>query len=127
MEAPASCIQAKCLGSPDEVRSFEKGQMDVVSLGEITVGKAVFKSGRRWSECVKPIAGTDSCHVPHVGYVVSGRMKVLMDDGAEMEHGPDDAIAIPPGHDAWILGDEACVVLDFAGADQYAKGASQDR
>jgi len=72
---------------------------------------------------VKPIAGTDSCQVPHVGYVFSGRMKVVLDEGAEMECGPDDALVIPPGHDAWIVGDEPCVVLDFAGADEYAKRA----
>ncbi len=61
--------------------------------------------------------------MPHVGYVISGRMKVVMDDGSEMEYGPDDALVIPPGHDAWIVGEEPCVILDFAGADEYAKGA----
>ena len=61
--------------------------------------------------------------MPHVGYVISGRMKVVMDDGSEMECGPEDALVIPPGHDAWIVGDEPCVILDFAGADEYAKGA----
>jgi mannose-6-phosphate isomerase-like protein (cupin superfamily) len=110
-------------GPPDEVRSFDKGRMDVVTLDNVTVGKATFEPGWRWSEAVKPIAGTDSCQVPHVGYVISGRMKVVMDDGAEMECGPNDALVIPPGHDAWIVGDEPCVILDFAGADEYAKGA----
>jgi len=125
MEQPAAqTVQRKGLDSPDEVRSFDKGRMDVVTLGNVTVGRAVFEPGWRWSECVKPIAGTDSCQVPHVGYVVSGRMKVVMDDGAEEEFGPNDALVIPPGHDAWILGEEPCVVLDFAGADEYAKGAS---
>jgi hypothetical protein len=123
MEAPASGLQGKNLGSPDEIRSFDKGRMDVVTLGNVTVGRAVFEPGWKWSECVKPIAGTDSCQVPHVGYVISGRMKVVMDDGSELEYGPDDAIVIPPGHDAWIVGEETCVVLDFSGADQYAKGA----
>ena len=124
MQAPAR-MQSKNLDSPDEVRSFEKGRMDVVTLGDVTVGRAVFEPGWKWSECVKPIAGTDSCQVAHVGYVVSGRMKVHMDDGAEREFGPGDAGTIPPGHDAWIEGDEPCVWLDFAGAEHYAKGASQ--
>jgi hypothetical protein len=121
MEAPARSIQGKNLGSPDETRSFDKGKMDVVTLDNVTVGKAVFEPGWKWSECVKPIAGTDSCQVPHVGYLISGRMKVVMDDGSDEEFGPDDAVVIPPGHDAWILGDEPCVILDFAGANQYAK------
>lgn len=125
MEAPARSIEGKNLGSPDETRSFDKGKMDVVTLDDVTVGKAVFEPGWKWSECVKPLAGTDSCQVPHVGYVISGRMKVVMDDGSEEEFGPDDALVIPPGHDAWILGDEPCVILDFAGADQYAKESSR--
>ena len=125
MEAPARGIQGKNLGSPDETRSFDKGKMDVVTLDNVTVGRAVFEPGWKWSECVKPIAGTESCEVAHVGYVVSGRMKVVMDDGSEMEYGAEDALVIPPGHDAWIVGDEPCTVLDFAGADEYAKGASE--
>ena len=125
MEAPAR-MQSKNLESPDEVRSFEKGRMDVVNLGEdVVAGRAVFEPGWRWSEHVKPVAGTDSCQVPHVGYVISGRLVVRMDDGSEQEIGPGDAVAIPPGHDAWTVGDEACTMLDFSGADRYAKGASQ--
>jgi cupin domain len=123
MEAPARNLVGKNLGSPDETRSFDKGKMDVVTLDNVTVGRAVFESGWKWSECVKPVAGTDSCQVPHVGYVVSGRINVVMDDGQEQEYGPGDAVVIPPGHDAWTVGDEACVMLDFAGADEYAKGA----
>ncbi len=123
MEAPAGSIQGKNLGSPDEVRSFDKGKMDVVTLDRVTVGLATFEPGWQWSECVKPIAGTDSCQVPHVGYVLSGRIKVVMDDGSEEEFGPDDAVVIPPGHDAWTVGEVPCVMLDFAGADEYATGA----
>ena len=73
---------------------------------------------------VKPIAGTDSCQVHHVGYVLSGRMKVVMDDGTETEASAGDAAVIPPGHDAWIVGDEPCVWLEFTGAYRYATGAS---
>ena len=123
VEAPAGGIQGKNLGSPDEVRSFDKGKMDVVTLGNVTVGLATFEPGWQWSECVKPVAGTDSRQVPHVGYVLSGQIKVVMDDGSEEDFSPDDAVVIPPGHDAWVVGDEPCVMLDFAGADEYAKGA----
>lgn len=124
MAQPTS-VQGKNLSSPDETRSFDNGKMEVVSLGNVTVGRAVFEPGWRWSENVKPIAGTESCQVPHAGYCISGRMKVVMDDGSELEIGPEDAAVIPPGHDAWIVGDEPCVWVEFSGAEQYAKGASQ--
>jgi quercetin dioxygenase-like cupin family protein len=124
MDAPVSGgMQGKSLNSPDETRSFGNGKMDVVELGNVTVGRATFEPGWRWSEHVKPIAGTESCQVPHVGYVISGRMGVVMDDGTEHEFGPDEALVIPPGHDAWTVGGEPCIVLDFSGADEYAKGA----
>ena len=124
MDAPVSGgMQGKSLNSPDETRSFDNGKMDVVELGNVTVGRATFEPGWRWSEHVKPIAGTDSCQVPHVGYVISGRMAVVMDEGTEHEFGPDEALVIPPGHDAWTVGEEPCIVLDFSGADEYAKGA----
>ena len=91
MQAPAS-MQSKNLGSPEEVRSFENGKMDVVTIGDVVVGRAVFEPGWQWSKHVKPVAGTDSCQVPHVGYVVSGRLVVRMDDGLEQEIGPGDAV-----------------------------------
>ena len=123
MEAPVGGMQGKNLDSPDETRSFDHGKMDVVELGNVTVGRATFEPGWRWSEHVKPIAGTDSCQVPHVGYIISGRLGTAMDDGTEQEFGPGEAFVIPPGHDGWAVGDEPCIALDFAGADEYAKGA----
>jgi quercetin dioxygenase-like cupin family protein len=115
-------LEVKNFDSPDETRPFEgKGQAEVVMLAGHTVGKATFEPGWRWSENVKPIAGTDSCQVSHLGYVMSGRMRVFMDDGSESEVGPGDAFAIPPGHDADVPGDEACVVLDFGEIGEYAK------
>ncbi|MBI4171268.1 MAG: cupin domain-containing protein [Actinobacteria bacterium] len=107
---------------PDETRPFkDKGRMEVVRFGDTIVGKGTFEPGWRWSEHVKPIAGTDSCLVQHVGYVLSGRMKVVMDDGAEAEVGPGDAFVMPPGHDAWTVGTEPCVLLDFGGISGYAQ------
>ena len=115
-------IQRKSLGEPEEVRSFEgHGHVDVVHLQTCDVGLGTFEPGWRWSEDVKPIAGTDSCQVAHIGYVLSGRMHVVMDDGNEIDVGPGDACDIPPGHDAWTLGDEACVMVDFGGLAGYAK------
>ncbi|MGH3660368.1 MAG: cupin domain-containing protein [Micromonosporaceae bacterium] len=112
----------KNLDKPDEVRPFEgKGHADVVMVGGQPVARGTFESGWRWSANVKPIAGTDSCQVSHRIYVQSGRMRITMDDGTVDEVGPGDAVAIPPGHDAEVLGDEACVALDFGEIDEYAK------
>lgn len=114
--------QKKTLDKPDETRPVEKGKVEVVELDSGAVMRATFEPGWRWSECVKPIVGGDSCQVDHVGYCISGQMHVQMDDGEEMEFGAGDAVHIPPGHDAWIIGDEAYVGVDFApGAKEYAK------
>ena len=109
------------LESPDETRTFDHGQVQVVKIGETTIGRYAFEPGWRWSESVKPIAKTDSCEVSHLGYVVSGRMKISMDDGSEAELGAGDLAAIPPGHDAEVIGDEPCVMLDFGEFGEYAK------
>jgi ethanolamine utilization protein EutQ (cupin superfamily) len=115
-------IEVKNFDSPDETRQFEgKGQADVVNVGGQVVGKATFEPGWKWSNNVKPIAQTDSCQVSHLVYVFSGRMRVYMDDGSESEMGPGDVIAIPPGHDAEVVGDEPCVFLDFGEFGDYAK------
>jgi quercetin dioxygenase-like cupin family protein len=117
-------LETKSLDSPDETRPFEKGRAEIVTLGGMTVGRGVFEPGWRWSEHVKPIAGTDSCEVAHTGYVVSGRLRVVMDDGSEGEVGAGDAYVIPPGHDAWTVGDETLVAVDFSGGmADYAKRA----
>jgi quercetin dioxygenase-like cupin family protein len=123
MPAAATGLRKFSLDSPEEVRPFEgdSGHLELVNLESGPVGRAVFKSGWRWSEHVKPIAKTDSCQAPHVGYFISGRMKVVMDDGTEDEFGPGDVMICPPGHDAWIIGDEDCVVIDWQGFADYAK------
>ncbi|WP_457030065.1 cupin domain-containing protein [Kitasatospora sp. P5_F3] len=113
----------KSLETPEEVRPFEagKGQLALVDLDGIALGRATFEPGWRWSEHVKPIAGTESCQSAHTGYCLSGRITVRMDDGEEQEFVPGDAMVIAPGHDAWVVGDEACVVLDWQGYTDYAK------
>jgi len=113
----------KSLNSPEETRPFEggKGQLELVNLDTGAVGRATFQPGWRWSEHIKPIARTDSCQAAHLGYFISGRMNVVMDDGEQMEFGPGDFSIIPPGHDAWIVGNEPCVVIDWQGFTEYAK------
>ena len=108
-------IEIKRFDSPDEHRSFEgNGGLDIVSVFGQTISRGTFEPGWKWSVNVKPIAGTDSCQVSHLGYCVSGRMRVVMDDGSDGECGPGDVIAIPPGHDAEVIGDEQVVTIDAA-------------
>jgi hypothetical protein len=115
-------VEVKNFDSPDEVRPFEgNGKASFVTVGGQTVGKGEFEPGWRWSDNVKPIAGTDSCQVSHLGYVISGRMRVMMDDGSEGTAGPGDVVALAPGHDAEVVGDETCVFLDFGEIADYAK------
>jgi uncharacterized cupin superfamily protein len=109
------------IDKPHETRPFrDHGHMDVVTLGDFTLGRGTFESGWRWSEDVKPIAGTDSCQVRHTGYCLSGSMTVKYDSGAEVTINPGDVIVLEPGHDAWTLGDEPCILLD-TGVAAYAK------
>ena len=116
-------MQKKSLNSsPDQTRTFEKGKIELTNFsGDVTVGRAIFEPGWSWEKCVKPIVKTNSCQAPHTMYVVSGRMMVVMDDGTEAESGPGDALIIPPGHNAWVVGNEPCVAIDFTGAKEYAK------
>ena len=108
----------KKLEKPDETRSFPKGRAEIFHSEEGTVGRVRFEAGWKWSECVKPIAGTRSCEVSHLGVVQSGRMHVRMDDGQGSEMGPGDLFAIPPGHDAWVVGDEAVVMVEWSGTSK---------
>jgi quercetin dioxygenase-like cupin family protein len=114
-------MERKSFDKPEETRAIRKGKIEVVKLGDTTVMRTVFEPGWRWSECVKPVVGTESCQVSHLMYVVSGRMGIRMDDGTEAEVGPGDVGVIPPGHDAWILGNEPFVGIDFQGGAVYAK------
>lgn len=122
MDSFSSKIQKKNLdSSPDDTRKFEKGKVEIVNFGNMTIGRAIFEPGWSWSKCVKPIVNTNSCQAPHTQYVISGRLKVVMDDGTEEEFGPGDAAIIPPGHDAWVVGNESVVAIDFTGLKDYAK------
>jgi hypothetical protein len=114
-------VQSRNFDSPDETRSPDKTKVDVVRMGDTTAGRFAFEPGWRWSECVKPVAGTDSCQLRHIGVVASGRLGIRHDDGTELEIGPGDVFAIPPGHDAEVTGNEPCVSLDFGEFGDYAK------
>jgi len=121
----SSKLQVKHAGTPDESRPFKAhGHADVHKLGGGAVLRGVFEPGWKWSSDVAPIAGTKSCQAPHLCYVVSGRMRIKMDDGQEEEIGPGDFAKIDPGHDAWVVGNERCELVDFGGYEQYAKPAS---
>jgi hypothetical protein len=111
----------KNLRGPDEVRRFTNGRIEVFELGDTAVGRAVYEPGWRWLNDVQPLVGTTSCMVHHQGLVISGRLRVAMDDGPEMDLAPGDLFEIPPGHDAWVLADEPWVSVDFTGRRDFAR------
>jgi hypothetical protein len=114
-------LDVQSIDAPNETRPFQAhGHMDVVTVGDFTLGKGTFEPGWRWSDDVKPIAGTESCQTRHTGICVSGRMTVRMNDGTEDTISQGDVVLIEPGHDAWVVGDEDCVLYD-TGVAAYAK------
>jgi hypothetical protein len=114
--------QAKSLDQPEDTRAFEHGRLDLVEIAGNNVGRTHLEPGWRWSESVKPIVQTDSCQVAHVGYAVSGRLHVVMDDGTEVDIEPGDAYELAPGHDAWVVGEEPFRGVEFESLAEYAKG-----
>ena len=110
--------QTKSFNAPDETRTFPSTIMEYVKLGDMTIIKATWQPGYRWTEHMKPSIGKDSCPGTHLTYVISGQLRTRMDDGTEFDLGPSDVAITAPGHDAWVLGDEPCVVLDFGGASK---------
>lgn len=122
----SSKLQVGRGNAPQESRPFvAKGRADMHQLGDVTVMRGVFEPGWKWSEHVAPIAGTKSCQARHLGFILSGRMRIRMEDGSEEEVGPGDFMRVAPGHDAWVVGDEACIVIDFGGYEEYAQRMRQ--
>jgi mannose-6-phosphate isomerase-like protein (cupin superfamily) len=123
-----SRVQKKSLNSPDETRDFGQGQMQIATVTDFKVARLLLQPGWKWSEHVKPLAQTDSCQVRHTGYVVSGQMKVVMDDRSEADLSPGDAYVIEPGHDAWIVGNEPFVGVDVSveTVEAFAKEEGQE-
>ena len=116
--------EQKCFGSPDEVRSFPRGKLELVNIGGGVVGKLTLEPGWKWSEHVKPIAGTPWCEAPHFQYHISGKLHVVMLNGEEFDAVPGDVTALPQGHDAWVVGTEPAVMVDWWGASNYARPES---
>ena len=114
-------FEAKSHASPDEVRTPDKSRVEIVRLEGFTIGRLNFEPGWRWSECIKPIVKTDSCQASHVGYAVSGRLTVRMQDGTQKTVGAGESYTIPPGHDAWVEGNERFVGIEVMSAEQFAK------
>jgi hypothetical protein len=106
-------VEKKSFDSPDETRTPDKTKVDVLNLGSTTVGRSTFQPGWKWSESIKPVAGTDSCQARHVGAAISGRLHIVHEDGTEAEVGAGDAYVIEPGHDGWVVGDEPFVAYEF--------------
>jgi hypothetical protein len=113
--------ETKNFGKPDEIRDFPFGKVELITIGNATIGRATMNPGWKWSKSLKSIAKTDSCEAPHFQYHVSGIIRVRMDDGTEFDCKPGDISNIPAGHDAWVVGDEPVVVVDFQGMVDYAK------
>jgi hypothetical protein len=122
MTTTAARTENKTFDQPDETRTFELGRVDLVDIAGAQIGRLTLQPGWRWSDHVKPIAGTDLCLAPHFQYQVQGTLRIRMGDGTEIETYPGAVAAIPEGHDAWVVGDEPVVLVDWWGASNYAKG-----
>jgi hypothetical protein len=123
MEKVMEKADVKSFKNPKEVRTFPKGKLELITIGGVTVGRGTFEPGWKWSESVKPLVGTKSCEAPHFQYHVSGTLMIVMDDGTKFECKPGDVSLLPMGHDAWVVGNEPVVVVDFQGMAEYAKGS----
>jgi hypothetical protein len=117
--------EVKSFSKPEEVRNFPNGKVELVKVGGAMIGRAVFEPGWKWSTSVQPLVKTKSCEAPHYQYHVSGTLKVAMDDGSEFECKAGDVSLFPTGHDAWVVGNEPVVVVDFQGMVDYAKQSSE--
>jgi mannose-6-phosphate isomerase-like protein (cupin superfamily) len=117
----AKKAEQKNFGKPDEMREFPKGKAEILNIGGGQVGRLVLQPGWRWSTDLKPLAKTKSCEAPHFQFHVSGKLAIKMDDGTEITAGPGDVTALPMGHDAWVVGNEPVVTIDWCGASNYAK------
>ena len=118
-------LQRKGFTTPDQIREFPNGRIDVVNLDEVAVGRFYFEPGWIWSRDVSPIVGTPSCQHRHVGYTISGVLVVRMDDGTEMIINPGEAYEIPAGHDAWVVGDVPWESVEFTSAHEFAKSSEE--
>ncbi len=119
----AASSEHKTFAKPDEIREFPNGKAEILNIGGGTVGRLVLKPGWRWSKDVKPVAKTPSCEAPHFQYHLAGKLAIKMDDGTEFVAGPGDVTVLPSGHDAWVVGDETVILIDWFGASSYGKSS----
>jgi len=117
----ADRIEVKSHDQPDELRTPQKTRIELVQVGPLTLGRLTFQPGWRWSECIKPVVGTDSCQVHHVGYAVSGQITVRLANGDQASIQAGNSYDIPPGHDAWVEGSEPFVGIEVQSADEFGK------
>lgn len=118
-------VEHETFAAPTEVRTFDNGRAEILAVGDSMIGRLILEPGWRWSNDVKPIAGTDSCLAPHFQYHVQGRLGIRMDDGTEFVAGPGDVTSLPEGHDAWVVGDEPVIVVDWYGSTTWAQAAAE--
>ena len=121
MQATMQKAELKGFGKPDEIRTFPKGKVELVTVGGVVVGRATLEPGWKWSTSVQPIAKTKSCEAAHFQYQVSGTLEIVMDDGTKLTSRAGDVTLLPIGHDAWVVGNETVVIVDFQGMVDYAK------
>ncbi|GAC1629581.1 MAG: cupin domain-containing protein [Chloroflexota bacterium] len=121
MAISTKTMQKRTFDSPDETRPAGAGEARIINVGDMALMKVTLQPGWKWSKDVEPLAHTGSCQAPHLDYIISGRLHVVMDDGSEDDFGPGDLAVIPPGHDAWVLGNEPCVGFDVTGSSVWAK------
>jgi quercetin dioxygenase-like cupin family protein len=114
-------VERRDFTTPDETRTPDRTTVELVNLGGGQIGRYTFEPGWRWSDCIKPVVGTESCQVEHIGYVTSGAIHVVHNDGTESDVSAGDVYHIAPGHDAWVVGDQPMVSIEFQGAANYAK------
>jgi class 3 adenylate cyclase len=124
-DANVAQLQRRRFSDSQDVRTTGRGRVEVVELGDRSIARLVWQPGWRWSVDVSPIAGTELCQFHHLGYASSGLIRVQMPDGLELEIGPGEMYEIPPGHDAWVVGDEPFVSIDFSAMRDFAKPQSE--
>jgi hypothetical protein len=119
--------ELKSFSNPDEVRTFPKGKLELIKIGGSTIGRATFEPGWRWADSVQPLVKTKSCEAPHFQYHVAGTLMVVMDDGTQLECKAGDVSLLPTGHDAWVVGNNPVIIVDFQGMIDYAKESSKGK
>jgi hypothetical protein len=119
--SPTDKSEKKSFNKPEEIREFPLGRLEIITIGGVTIGRAIFQPGWRWSKSLQPLAKTNSCEAPHFQYHVAGILMVKMDDGTEYECRAGDLSLLPSGHDAWVVGDEPVIVVDFQGMYNFGK------